>query len=147
MSGQNLLGASVTVDPPQSAEWKQFEGTVRAVYIGDNRMRFVVKPTDHDRLYDVPAHACWLADAVEAKDKDDPSGNMTEIASAAIDYAMQNPAKDEGNEFQAALLAAVVDWLRTENRSRWLTDMCAGGRCEFCHHDSCECPHHTGAKK
>ena len=149
-SVQSLLGASVTVQPPEGADWKQFDGKVRAVYTGNDRLRFVVKPKDYDRLCDVPAHACWLIDPKPAADKDDPSGAMTEIAAAAIDYVMQNPAKDEGNEFQAGLQAAVAGWFlrdasKTE-RSYWLTNMCAGGHCDQCHHDSCECPHHTGAE-
>lgn len=149
-SGQSLLGATVTVDPPDSANWKQFVGKVRSVYVGGDRMRFVVKPDDHDHLYDVPAHACWLADPKKSTDGDDPSGAMTAIAALAIDYAMQKPAQEEGNEFQASLLAAAADWMRKSpmdhERSFWLTDMCAGGHCEQCHHDACECPHHTGAE-
>jgi hypothetical protein len=146
--GTSFVGASVTVDPPTGAEWKQFEGKVRAVYVGDHRMRFVVKPNDFDRLYDVPAHACWLTDPAPATDDDDPTGALAVIATAAIDYAMQHPQKEEGNDFQAALIVAVADWIRKNpmdhERSYWLTDMCAAGRCEDCHHDSCECPHHTG---
>lgn len=149
-SGQSLLGASVTVEPPDGAEWRQFEGKVRAVYIGNDRMRFVVKPNDADRLYDVPAHACWLTDPVTSTSKDDPSGAMTEIAAAAIDYAMQNPNTTDANEFQAGVLAAVADWFRRDpakaERSYWLTDVCAAGHCEQCHHESCECSHHTGVE-
>ena len=149
-SGQSLLGANVIVDPPEGADWKQFEGTVRAVYVGHERMRFVVKSNDSDRIYDAPAYACSLIDPEPAADKDDPSGAMTEIAASAIDYVMQNPAQDEGNQFQADLQVAVAEWLRKDpaeqERSYWLTDMCADGRCDQCQHDSCECSHHTGVE-
>jgi hypothetical protein len=138
----HLVGRRVQVEGDDAAQTAGFAGVVHACVRTERGLRLLVEREPTGELYDASVIACTLLPTERRPAEDDPT--MTEIAHAAVDYAMQHPAVDPDNEFQGSLLAAVANWMRRTDRSRWLTELCAGGACDQCHHDRCECPHHTG---
>ena len=143
MTHQNLVGTAVEVDL-EDPEILPFRGTVRAIYLSDGLMALVENSEDGSMHYVDPVR-CKTVQRPKLDDR--PAlPSLLEVATAAIDYSLQNPERDGENEYQGALFDAVLRWQQCKDRDSWVTDLCAGGACGSCLLEACECPHHSGGR-